>query len=227
MKIALAALFAFSMSLNLAAQRQTAAMALAAAPAAASTAHVNLVSTLNDMENTVSATNADLGNLHVDKWPAGWKTGFTKKSSQKKNAEQMADSVKQSAGNLPGMIAGVRSSHGSIGSTFKLYNHLTQVCENLDPLVEATQAYGKKEEYNRLNADHTNLVNARNTLASYLAQRADLVDPKGDSGFGGTVSASTKKPDAPARTKKAVTRKKVVLTSSNHSEAKTVTAAAR
>jgi hypothetical protein len=223
MKIVLAALFAFSMSLNLAAQRQTAAIALAAAPAAAPTAHVNLVSTLNDMENTVSATNTDLGNLHVDKWPAGWKTGFTKKSSHKKSAEQMADSLKQSTGNLPAMIASVRSSHGSIGSTFKLYNHVTQVCENLDPLVEATQAYGKKEEYNRLNTDHTNRVNARNTLASYLAQRADLVDPKGDSGFGGTVSASTKKPEAPAHTKKTV-KKKVVLTSSNQSD---VTAPAR
>ncbi|HET7872981.1 MAG TPA: hypothetical protein VFL42_10760, partial [Terriglobales bacterium] len=198
MKTALAALFAFSMSLNLAAQRQTASVALAAAPAAASTAHVNLVSTLNDMENTASSTNTDLGNLHVEKWPAGWKTGFMKKSSHKKSAEQMADSLKQSTGSLPAMIAQVRSSHGSLGSTFKLYNHLTQVCEGMDPLVEATQAYGKKEDFNRLNADHTNLVNARNTLASYLAQRADLVDPKGDSGFAGPVSASAKKPEAPA-----------------------------
>lgn len=219
MKFALAALFAFSMSLNLAAQ--------APMIAPISTAHVNLVSTLNEMDNTVSTTNADLGNLQVDKWSAGWKTGFTRKSSHKKNAEQMADSLKQSSGSLPAMIAEVRSSHGSIGSTFKLYNQLTQVCENLDPLVDATQAYGKKDEYNRLNADHAKLVNARNTLASYLAQRADLVDPKGDSGFAGPVSASAKKPEAPAHSKKTVAKKKVSLTSSNQATSKTVTVAAR
>lgn len=215
MKTVLAAMFAFALSLNLAAQTQTASVALAAAPVTPST-HVNLVSTLTDMESTVSTTNTDLGNLKVDKWAAGWKTGFIKKSSHKKDAEQMADSLKHSAGSLPAMIADVRSSHGSMGATFKLYNQLTQVCENLDPLVEATQTYGKKEEYNRLNTDHTNLVNARNTLASYLMQRAAVVDPKGDSGlFGAPVSASAQKPEAAPHTKKTVHKKKVVLRSSN------------
>jgi hypothetical protein len=215
MKTALAAMFAFALSLNLAAQTQTASVALAAAPATATT-HVNLVFTLADMENTVSATNTDLGNLKIDKWASGWKTGFTKKSSHKKDAEQMADSLKRSAGSLPAMIADVRSSHGSIGATFKLYNHLTQICETLDPLVDATQTYGKKEEYSRLNTDHSNLVNVRNTLASYLVQRAAVVDPKGDSGlFGPPVSASAKKPDVAPHAKKTVNKKKVVLRSSN------------
>lgn len=218
MKTALASIFVLALSLNLAAQSpmQTASAALAAAPATAP-AHVDLGSTLTEMENTASATSTDLGNLKIDKWAAGWKTGFTRKSSHKKDAEQMADSLKKSAGSLPAMIAEVRSAHGSMASTFKLYNQLTQVCENLDPLVEATQTYGKKEEYNRLNADHNNLVNVRNTLASYVLQRAAVVDPKGDSGFGAPVSASAQKPDEPAhaRAKKTVAKKKVVLRSSN------------
>jgi len=206
MKTALAAIFAFALSLNLAAKSDQTTQA--------SSPRTDLAAMLTDADNVVSATNTDLANLNIDKWSSGWKTGFTKKSSHKKDAQQTADSVKQLAGTLPGMIAEVRSLHGNVGSTFKLYNSLTQVCENMNPLVEATQTYGKKEEYNHLSADHANLLRLRNSVASYVEQRAAVVDPKGGSAFGGgAVTASAKKPDA-HHARKSVTKKKVVLRSS-------------
>lgn len=203
MKTALAAIFAFALSLNLAAKSDE------TTPAPAP--HTDLAAMLTDADNVVSTTNTDLANLNIGKWSSGWKTGFTKKSSHKKDAQQTADSVKQLAGTLPAMIGEVRSQHGNVGSTFKLYNSLTQMCESMDPLVEATQTYGKKEEYDRLSADHANLLRVRNSVALYVEQRASVVDPKGGFG-GGTVTASARKPDAHA--KKTVAKKKVVLRSS-------------
>jgi len=206
MKTALAAIFAFALSLNLAAKSDQ--------PTPAPSPKTELATMLTDADNVVSATNTDLANLNIDKWSSGWKTGFTKKSSHKKNAQQTADSIKQLAGTLPGMIAEVRSSHGNVGSTFKLYNSLTQVCENMDPLVEATQTYGKKEEYNHLSADHANLLRVRNSVASYVEQRAAVVDPKGGPASGsGAVTASAKKAET-SHAKKMAVKKKVVLRTS-------------
>lgn len=206
MKTALTAIFIFTLALGLAAQSLT-------PPAPAK---VELAPMLTDLDKVVSATNTDLASLQIDKWSAGWKTGFTKKSSHKKDAEQTADSLKQLTGTLPAMITQVSSSHGNISSAFKLYNTLTTVCENMDTLVEATQTYGKKEEYSRLSGDHANLVRARNTLAAYVEQRAAVVDPRGDSPAAAGLNASAKKSDSAPHSKKTmVSRKKVVLRSSN------------
>ncbi|MBZ5530041.1 MAG: hypothetical protein LAO20_01300 [Acidobacteriia bacterium] len=166
--------------------------------------HVDLTSMLTDAESAVSATNTDLANLRTDKWASGWKTGFIKKSSHKQQANQTADMLKQQAGALPAMISEVRAQHGSVGSTFKLYNNVTLVCENLDILAEATQNYGKKEEYNRLSADYANLLRIRSSLSSYVEQRAAVVDPRGNA----PVVAS-----APARKDDSAPPKKIVAKS--------------
>jgi hypothetical protein len=170
---------------------------------------------LTDADAVVTSTNTDLANLRTDKWASGWKTGFIKKSSHKQQASQVADTLKLQAGALPQMITDVRSSHGSVGSTFKLYNNLTLVCENLDILAEATQNYGKKEEYTRLSTDYSNLLRLRASLSSYVEQRAALVDPRGNASS--ASSANAKKDDATAPKKhiaKAKTRKKPASASS-------------
>lgn len=209
MKTALAAILAVSLSLSMAAR--------SAQTAPAPSPRADLAAMLTDADHAVSTTNTDLASLNIEKWSSGWKSGFTKKSSHKKDAQQAADSVKQLSAALPAMIADVRSSHGNVGSTFKLYNGLTQACENLDSLVEATQAYGKKDEYTRLSADYNNLLHVRNSLSTYVEQRAAVVDPKG---VQEASAVSVKKTEKPSHTRKTAARKttvrkkKVVLRSS-------------
>jgi hypothetical protein len=183
-------------------------------PASTSAAHhTDLTATLNDADASVAATNADIANLHVEKWASGWKTAWTKKSSHKQLAGQSADSIKQMTSSLSATITEVRSSHGSVGSTFKLFNNLTSVCENMDALVEATHTYGKKDDYSRLSGDYSNLLRVRSQLSSYIEQRASVVDPHGNPGIGSS-STNAKKTDDTAPDKKATTRKKSVMRSS-------------
>jgi len=168
---------------------------------------------LTDAEAAVTATNTDLANLRTDKWASGWKTGFIKKSSHKQQAGQTADTLKLQAGQLPTMISEVRSSHGNVGSTFKLYNNLTLVCENLDILAEATQNYGKKDDYNRLSADYTNLLRIRASLSNYVEQRAAMVDPRGN--VVATSSTSVLKKDDSAPAKKTIAHNKKKTSAAN------------
>jgi len=176
-------------------------------------AHVDLNATLTDADHVVATTNTDLASLQVEKWSGGWKTEWTKKSSHKQQAGQTADSVKQLAASLPPRLAEVRASHGSVGSAFKLYNDLTMVCENLDTLVEATHAYGKKDEYSRLSADYSNMLRVRNNFSSYVEQRAQMIDPRGNVTTAAATATSTNKEHAAK--KMVAKRKKPVLVSSN------------
>lgn len=206
MKAILATIFAMSVSLTVAAQSRE-------ATPFDIPAHVDLNATLTDADHVVSTTNTDIANLHVEHWSGGWKTAWTTKSSHKQQAGETADSVRQLAASLPPRLAEVRASHGSVGSAFKLYNDLTMVCENLDTLVEATHAYGKKDEYTRLSADYSNMLRVRNNFSSYVEQRAQMVDPRGNMTTAAATPASTNKEHAAK--KMVAKRKKPVLVSSN------------
>ncbi len=174
--------------------------------------HTDLTATLNDADASVATTNSDIANLHTEKWASGWKTGWMKKNSHKQQAGQSAESIKQMTSSLPAMISEVRSSHGSVGSTFKLFNNLTTVCENMDALVETTHTYGKKDEYTRLSGDYANLLRVRSQLSSYIEQRAAVVDPHGNLPVSSSATTNAKKTDDSTPAKK--TKKKPVMRSS-------------
>lgn len=206
MKAMLATIFVISVSLTVAAQSHV-------ATPFEIPANVDLNATLTDADHVVATINSDLANLHVEKWSAGWKTAWTKKSSNKEQAGQTTDSVKQLAASLPPRVAEVRASHGSIGSAFKLYNDLTVVCEGLETLVEATHAYGKNDDYSRLLTDYSNMLRVRNNFSSYVEQRAQVLDPRGNVT---TPVATAISPNKDHTAKKMVAkRKKPVLVSSN------------
>lgn len=212
MKATLAAILVLSVGLAASAQSHdsSAISTLVSSTAASATpAHVELHRMLADADNTVSSTNTDLANLHVEKWASGWKTVWMKKSSHKQQAGQTADSVRQLASGLTPVIADVRATQGSVSSSFKLYNSLTLVCENMDALVEATHSYGKKEDFTKISADYSNLLRLRNDLAVYVEQRAAVMDPHGAVAAAPTNAhnASTKKVYAK--------RKKPILRASN------------
>lgn len=221
MKATLAAIVILSLGLAAAQSHESSAPATPASAASSSSssvsAHVDLNTMLKDADNTVSSTNADLANLHVEKWASGWNTAWMKKSSHKQQAGQTADSVKQLATGLTPVIADVRATHGSVGSSFKLYNSLTLVCENMDALVEATHFYGKKEDYTNISADYSNLLRLRNNLATYVEQRAAVIDPHGSVPATPMNASASKRDEAHNASAKKLyaKRKKPVLRSSN------------
>lgn len=220
MKAILAAILVLSLALTAAAQSHGWSVPAPLASAVSSSsvpAHVDLNTMLKDADNTVASTNTDLANLHVEKWASGWKTAWMKKTSHKQQVGQTADSVKQLATGLTPVIADVRTSHGSLGSAFKLYNNMTFVCENMDALVEATHSYGKKEDYNKMSADYSNLLRLRNDLATYVEQRAAVIDPRGSIPAVAMNASATKKDETHSAKEKKIyaRRKKPVLRSSN------------
>lgn len=169
MKATLTAIFALSVSLSVAAESKPVAPA--------QSGHVRLTATLTDADRAVSATNADLAGLHVETWSSEWKAAWTRKTVYKQQGRQEPDSIKRLGTGLPPMIAEVRAAHGSFDSTFKLYNTLTLVCENMNALVEASRTYGSTEDYKKLAADYSRLLRVRNNLSAYVAQRAAVMDP--------------------------------------------------
>src|SRR6185312_4430253 len=89
MKATLAAMLVLPLGLAAAAQSHESSAPATPAPGASSSsapAHVDLNTMLKDADNTISSTNTDLANLHVEKWASGWKTAWMKKNSHKQQA---------------------------------------------------------------------------------------------------------------------------------------------
>jgi hypothetical protein len=148
------------------------------------TARPDLNTTLGDLEKAAQSTQVDLANLRTDKWGSSLKLG---KNSHAKDAEKTAISLKRNLKSaLPDLISEVRAAHGSVVSSFKLYDDVSVVCETLDSLVTATETYGKKEEYGPLAEDFSRLTKIRRNLSSYIEGRAAALESKS----AGTVTAS-------------------------------------
>lgn len=132
-----------------------------------------------DLQRVTTATASDLSDLQVDKWKTGWKSAWLKGNAHKQEAQEMADSLRRNlADALPGLIAEVQNSHGSVSSTFKLYNDLSVVVESLDSLITATRAYGRKGESGPLANDYAALGRLRQDISSYIQLTAANLEPK-------------------------------------------------
>ncbi len=196
----------------------------------------DLTSMLLDLDRATAATLTDISHLHIDRWKGGWKSGFTTSSSHKNHAGDAAGSLERNLkGPLPEMIRDALNSRGALAPTFKVYEDLGLVCETLDTLVIAAEQYGnRKDEYEPLAVDFTNLSRLRRGLSSYILQRAAAADSGGLGGasFNGGAPASfttfssdpvtgetTKKiiidDDAPAPKKPVVVKKKAAVEYTN------------
>ena len=184
MKTFLAAIIVFTLSLTLAAQsRRT--------QSAPMPVHNDLTSMLLDLDRASAATLTDISHLHIERWKGGWKTGFTTSSSHKNHAGDAAGSLQRNLkGPLPEMIRDALNSRGGLAPTFKVYEDLGLVCETLDTLVIAAEQYGnRKDEYEPLAIDFTNLTRLRRGLSAYIEQRASAAD--GGSFGGGSPAGFT------------------------------------
>lgn len=176
MKNALSVLIVLALSAGLAAQTHRSRRASHHAYAAP--ARTDLNGSLTDLDRVAMSTYADISALNIDRWNGQWRPGFLR-STRQKEAEHTAESVKRNLSDaLPTLIADVRTAHGSVTSTFRLYHDLTLVSEAMDSLVSTAKFEGHQHESRGLVADCAELSRIRRNLTSYIEARAVTMDSK-------------------------------------------------
>ena len=185
--------FSMSLGLNVAAQSRGAQRTQVAM---AGSGHMDLNTTLVDLDRVSQATQSDIANMHVEKWRAGWKSGFLKDGAHKDQAQQAAKSLQRNLANaLPGLIHDVQSSRGGLSATFKLYDDVSLVCEAVDSLISASEIEGKKAEAATLTDDYSAMARIRRSLSNYIQQSSAAMESRS----GKTTYAAVAAP-APQRT---------------------------
>ncbi len=136
----------------------------------ADTGRMDLNTALFNLDRVSQATQSDIANMHVESWKS-WKPGFLKGNSHQAEAQQAATSLQRNLRYaLPELIHNVQSAHGSLSTTFKLYDDVSLVCEAVDSLINASEAAGKKNEAASLADDYSALTKVRRSLSAYIQQ---------------------------------------------------------
>jgi hypothetical protein len=152
----------------------------------------SLDSIVLEIQQAAQAADVDLARLRIEKWKAD--------SSERAQMQQLADSLhKNIAYALPDLLSGVRSSHGGVSATFKLYHNINVVFEYLDSLTDAAGSMGKSEEYESLSRDTTALDKARQHLSTYIEQAAATLESEARAATTSTTTAPAATPQAPPK----------------------------
>lgn len=153
------------------------------APAAAApqqTGRVDLNAVLTELQRISSAANADIANLHIDKWSAGWKLWKGHGGQKKEDMGHIAASLQKNLTDaIPSLVHDVQAAHGSISTSFKLYHDVDVVYDYLGRLADAAEANGRKEEYQPLNDDVAAFEGVRQKLSTYIEQAAVAIESTG------------------------------------------------
>jgi hypothetical protein len=109
--------------------------------------------------------------LRIDKWKA--------ESAQKAELNKIIESLRRNLTSaVPDLINDVRSNHGSVSTTFKLYHNLNVVYEYLSYLADSASALGKENEYTPLAHEAGTLDAARQDLSNFVEQAANSLEEK-------------------------------------------------
>lgn len=155
-------------------------LGLCALPAVAAAPQSDLNATLTELQRIASATNADISNLRIDKWGAGWKVWKGHGGQKKDDMEHVAATLQKNLTNaMPSLVHDVQNAHGNISTTFKLYRDVDVVFDYLGKLAEAAEANGKKEEYQPLSDDVAAFEGVRAKLSGYIEQAAASLESTG------------------------------------------------
>jgi hypothetical protein len=170
-------------SLN--AQKRKPAAAPQPAPAVASP----MDSEMADLARVTAATQSDLADLkteHSFNWKTAWRF-WHRESSTSTKTQQIADSLQRNLRDaMPGLIHDAQTS-GSFTATFKLYNNLSVVCENLDSLADSIGSDKKGPLAN----DSAAMGRIRQDLATFVEQKAAALDATGKPPYPWTSTASS------------------------------------
>ena len=160
MKTSLIAVFILSLSLGAAAYKKKAAPAPAAP--------LRLSSSLLELQRVASATDKDIASLGIDKPKSNWKTLWISSGSHKQQSEMAVSLQRNLETAMPELIREVQTSHGSISSTFKLYNDLNAVHQTLGSLVGSLDTHSKNPVPASLANDLSTMGRIRQQLSSYI-----------------------------------------------------------
>lgn len=162
-------------------------------PPSSSSTTPSLDPILMEIQTATQSANLNISRLRIDRWKAD--------SAGKTELQHIADSLhKNITSAVPDLISEVRSSHGSVSSTFRLYHNINVVFEYLSQLTDGAGSAGKPEEFEPLNSDLTALDKARQHLSAYIEQAAASLENKVRT----AVAAATPAPTPQATPKKIV-----------------------
>jgi hypothetical protein len=163
MKTVLAAMIVLSLGAGLAAQSPQPP----ATSQPVSSPELNAI--IADVQRVALSANGDLGKLRIEKWKTD--------GEQKQQMQKVVESLQRNINNaIPGLISDLQADPNSVSKAFKLYHNMNVVYEFLSPLAEVTGTFGKKEEYEPLASDATNLDKVRQNISAYVEKTATTLD---------------------------------------------------
>src|ERR1043165_4122108 len=118
-------------------------------------------SLLAQLEQQSQNAQLDLAKLRIDRW----KTDSTSKKQAQSNVESVTRNLHDA---LPAIMGELRAAPESLVSTFKLYRNLDALYDVLGSVVEATGAFGSKDEFQQLANDLTAIEGSRRSFADRM-----------------------------------------------------------
>lgn len=123
------------------------------------------VSQLNGMlaqlEAAAKDTQADLVKLRIEKWK-------TDNASKRQSLTNLDSIQRNLQGALPEIISQLRAAPEDVPATFKLYRNLDALYDVLGSIVEATGAFGSKDDLQALSNDLNAFEGTRKQLAARI-----------------------------------------------------------
>ncbi|MEP6644613.1 MAG: hypothetical protein ABJA69_08940 [Acidobacteriaceae bacterium] len=124
---------------------------------------------LSQLEQMSQTTQLDLAKLRIEHWKTDSKT----KHQTQGNVESIQRNLQTA---LPDVIAKLRQSPESLGSSFQLYRNLDALYDVFGSVVESAGAFGGKEEFQSLDNDLGTLEKSRHSFADRMENLAGAKD---------------------------------------------------
>jgi len=116
---------------------------------------------LSQLEATAKDTQADLTKLRIERWKTD--------AGTKKQTLSNVDSIQRNLqGALPQIIGQLRSAPEDVPASFKLYRNLDALYDVMGSVVEATGAFGAKDDLQSLSNDLNGFEGSRRQLAERI-----------------------------------------------------------
>jgi hypothetical protein len=133
---------------------------------------------LAQLEGSAKSTQTDLAKLRIERWKAD--------GGSKKQTLANVDSIQRNLqGALPEIVTQLRAQPEDLPTTFKLYRNLDALYDVLGNVVEVTEAFGSKDDFQSLANDLSTFEGSRKQLAQRieslsLAKEAEIVRLRAD-----------------------------------------------
>ena len=120
---------------------------------------------LGQLDSAAKSTQADLVKLRIEHWKAD--------NASKKQSLSNVDSIQRNLqGALPEIMSQLRAAPEDVPATFKLYRNLDALYDVLGSVVEATGAFGSKDDLQTLSNDLNSFEATRKQLAERITTLA-------------------------------------------------------